>query len=681
MTPTSLTVTGFLPFIEEVNINFRDNPRAVVSGSNGVGKSSLVIDGLLYSLFGESRQKPQWLINSNCDSALTQFLFEHKGNSCSIERLVERNKTPKIKLYIGNTDVTERTVTSTQEKINEFLGFSKQLLLSTCVAGQEQANIFSDMGPSDRERTLVQMLNLEVWENKKRKTGEWLASVKNERERINELKQELNTLQIELNNFYEQRDSHKSTVEKLTAAYEYICQKESDFIHEAAKYGEADRVQEEIERIKTEYKNINEWLKSYTHIPSELDLNTQLIKLNSTLDEVRIDYVAAEEEKGRLVDELTHIKKMESYLQAYKEHDINASVLDRVPCKDMNELYSSCELLEHARQSANLLTVMLESNEVKSLDELIQNTFEDKTRLESENFKWSGLSELCSTDIRNIKIEIDKTVSNIQIAKQVQESEKRLEIYSEQLKELHSRLSTLPSGEMKGLHLIVAEKNQIQEDLNEARISLSSIDGELLWRENKIQSITNKLSELEKCINEWSYYEDLQIAYREIPSSLLYDTVPLIEKYANDVLSRISTNHIIQLRIHKETKGGKHTRSLDLLSISPNGTLPFDSLSGSERFRESLSIRVALSRIITEMYEAPMNFFIVDESFGCLDQVNTSVVKDTLRSIADIFNMFYVITHVEDLKDIFDTEIIINRDKPQISIKTHEIYNSITLDN
>ena len=57
------------------------------------------------------------------------------------------------------------------------------------------------------------------------------------------------------------------------------------------------------------------------------------------------------------------------------------------------------------------------------------------------------------------------------------------------------------------------------------------------------------------------------------------------------------------------------------------------------------------------MYNTQIGFFIIDEGFGSLDAENVDAVKDVLREVAKQFDLFLVITHIEDLKDTFDEEI------------------------
>ena len=99
---------------------------------------------------------------------------------------------------------------------------------------------------------------------------------------------------------------------------------------------------------------------------------------------------------------------------------------------------------------------------------------------------------------------------------------------------------------------------------------------------------------------------------------------------------------------------------MDILGTTSTGSRDFENLSGSEKFRQSLALRAALARVNAELYNTEIGFFIVDEGFGSLDDFNVQLIKQTLRDMAKHFDLFVVITHVMELKDTFNTEIVVS---------------------
>lgn len=679
MTPQILKVTGFLPFLEEVNINFIANPHAVVSGPNGVGKSSLIIDGIVYSLFGEARQKSKGLINSNVEQSFTEFQFSHKGNECVIQRYATIGKTSQINFKIGEIDATERTLTDTQARINEFLGFSKKLLLTTCIASQEESGIFSAMGPLEREQILTTLLDLDIWTNKKVIASRWLSSAKHNTERVKEIERDNEQLEREIINLQEKKDELAPLLVQLEAKYDAARQAEIQFIQTAAKYDETVECLDRIEAINKKIINNQKWFDSLCDVCSLEQAQEQETALDKDLKEVQINLEEIKIQLEKINKERTEAKEFESYLQAYQKHEISAGILEKVPCVGL-DIHNTCELLQLSYQSSNLLMVLLEKHNKTSLTDLVEEAKNKTINTEEQYKKWDQMR----IDIENyIKHAFDKQKDVQRDLNLAQERIERLELqaeWSEEVRVLEERLTRLPKGEMKGLHLLTEEKNRLQNELDRTRIFLTKAEGEIGWREERVKKLSEEFEGMNEVLQEVHYYETLQSAYKEIPTSLLYETVPIIEMYANEILERISPDIHVMIRIHKENKEGKGIRSVDLLSISPQGSLPFENLSGSEKFRESLALRIALSRVIAETYKSPMNFFIIDEGFGCLDQVNVSIVKNTLKELANMFKMFYIISHVEELRDTFETEVLISRTNPQVTLFKHDLLSTVMLD-
>jgi exonuclease SbcC len=155
----------------------------------------------------------------------------------------------------------------------------------------------------------------------------------------------------------------------------------------------------------------------------------------------------------------------------------------------------------------------------------------------------------------------------------------------------------------------------------------------------------------------------LHRAYNEIPSLLFEEAIPYIEQYTNEILEKVSPGKRVQLRSFKDTKAGTQTKSLDVVGMTATGNRDFDNLSGSEKFRQSLALRIAIARYNKERNNVTIDFFVVDEGFGSLDAENRVQAKAALKDIASRFDLFLIITHVEELKDTFDNKILIN---PQV---------------
>ena len=137
MIPIHLTLSGFLSYRDQVELDFSGFDLACIAGSNGSGKSSL-LDAITWSLFGQARKRDDSLINSLENLAEVSFTFGYEGNTYRVLRSKPRNKTTQLEFQILNRDseqlgndldwrtgswkpLTERTLRDTEARIQETL--------------------------------------------------------------------------------------------------------------------------------------------------------------------------------------------------------------------------------------------------------------------------------------------------------------------------------------------------------------------------------------------------------------------------------------------------------------------------------------------------------------------------------------------------------------------------------
>jgi exonuclease SbcC len=82
---------------------------------------------------------------------------------------------------------------------------------------------------------------------------------------------------------------------------------------------------------------------------------------------------------------------------------------------------------------------------------------------------------------------------------------------------------------------------------------------------------------------------------------------------------------------------------------------PIARFSGGEMDLANLGLRLAISRIIAERTGAnPINFLILDEIFGSLDPNRKRSVMTALTNLSSQFRQMFLITHIEDIKDLMN---------------------------
>ena len=168
-------------------------------------------------------------------------------------------------------------------------------------------------------------------------------------------------------------------------------------------------------------------------------------------------------------------------------------------------------------------------------------------------------------------------------------------------------------------------------------------------------------------IRERGLYEELSIAFGRngIQALIIEDALPQIENDSNDLLGRLTDN---RMSLKLQLVDGRRIRGSDALTeemsidISDEmGTRAYETFSGGEAFRINFALRIALSRLLARRSGAPLPILFIDEGFGSQDAAGQERLIEAIQSIRDDFDKIVVITHVEGIKEAFDTRIQVQK--------------------
>ena len=143
-----------------------------------------------------------------------------------------------------------------------------------------------------------------------------------------------------------------------------------------------------------------------------------------------------------------------------------------------------------------------------------------------------------------------------------------------------------------------------------------------------------------------------------VPAMLIDAAVPHLENETNHLLGRMTDNRMaVKLETQRVNQGGNTTETLDILVSDELGSRNYELFSGGEAFRINLALRIALSKVLSQRLGAPLPTLFIDEGFGTQDVAGRERIVDAIASIQDEFEKIIVITHLEELKDLFPARI------------------------
>lgn len=112
----------------------------------------------------------------------------------------------------------------------------------------------------------------------------------------------------------------------------------------------------------------------------------------------------------------------------------------------------------------------------------------------------------------------------------------------------------------------------------------------------------------------------------------------------------------------KAEKKSKSGLDLDIVDHYNGTERDVRTLSGGESFKASLSLALGLSdEIQSSAGGVKLDTMFVDEGFGSLDEESLRKAIDTLMSLADGNRLIGIISHVSELKERIDKQIVIKK--------------------
>ncbi len=229
--------------------------------------------------------------------------------------------------------------------------------------------------------------------------------------------------------------------------------------------------------------------------------------------------------------------------------------------------------------------------------------------------------------------------------------------------ELQQQLAQLPAvraelaGKERELQTAGAALRQASQLLGEARQMVAWLAGQERERETlaRAQVIARQ---------EDNAYLQLAEAFGKngIQEMLVDRALPDIQDQANELLAKLSGGRMrIELSTQRTGRMGGTISTLDVNVSDELGTRPYELFSGGERFRIDFAIRIALSRYLATRAGAPLQMLAIDEGFGSQDREGCDRMIEAIRSIEDDFERILIITHLDEMKDVFPVRIEVTK--------------------
>lgn len=270
-----------------------------------------------------------------------------------------------------------------------------------------------------------------------------------------------------------------------------------------------------------------------------------------------------------------------------------------------------------------------------------------------------------SDRVKAMKEKLDKAEKELADAeKSFAEITGRIQQLQEQLRD---RSGTDLEGEEDAKRALSMKKTGLSQELKRVNVRIAA-------NRTALENIRNKSRELAGLEKRWSWVRSLantangNISGKE---KIMLETYVQMRCF-DRILVRANTRLMVMTggqyelvrRQVSENNRSKSGLELDVIDHYNGTRRSVKSLSGGESFKASLSLALGLSdEIQASAGGIRLDTMFVDEGFGSLDEESLQQAVRALAGLADGNRLVGIISHVSELKERIDRQIVVTKDR------------------
>lgn len=251
------------------------------------------------------------------------------------------------------------------------------------------------------------------------------------------------------------------------------------------------------------------------------------------------------------------------------------------------------------------------------------------------------------------------------LAAEIAQLDERHDARADELDDLATRIAVLAVDPVRLAALKLAHEaaeravEDAAEALQEARLNAQGSDqtvGELRDRVEQAAAIHATINERARAHRENSVAAQLLADFRSAQSARAW---PNLEQGASVLLSDTTDGRYADVRLSKDYK---------LEVVDRGERFGLERYSGGEQDLANLCLRLAIADWVARERDTELGFVVLDEVFGSQDEDRRQRLLDALRSLGARFHQLMVITHVPDIADLCDHQLVVSLAEPGRSV-------------
>jgi exonuclease SbcC len=725
-------MSGYGSYREPQLVEFDSIRLACITGPNGAGKSTILDGISFALLGMTRASDVDQLVAEGETQAEVSLVFEHDNENFRVTRGRTRNKATSARLEIetseGWVQQGEKGPRAVNAEINQMLGISKETFASTVLLAQGESGRFATAESADRKRILSEILSLDRYHQLARDARDKGSAARSNHDvlqhRVDELDGRLTTAEADDEALLAVLQRRAELEESITASRARVEQAQrvaedsagADERLRAVQAQIVSRVEVGADVARRQAQVLKEAQAAERRAGQLLADNRAKVERAETaarayqetgaeLDALRSQLAAEEANESHAIElgmatkaTIESTKRDGQRIAALRsEAEERRKLLDR----EEAECFTCAQSLDQELRSA-----LLERNaaELADLSELLSSTQLRQKSAEAER-------EALLSDVRAIRTKLAAVRASIEgvtnrrakaeeVARGRSDHESAVAVSEQELALAVTRKATAEAEQVGSApDDVLGALRQDQERLAEAqnnhaanvtrfheeRSSLATAEREQAALLEEIGRLNERLRSYEgiredraQCVDraraaarDADDFGQLSKAFgpNGIPNLVFSGVVAELERDASELMENLTNGQFrLEFRTESTTKEGEIREALDIVVVTPSGERPYKALSGGERFRVDLAIRVGLARLLTRRSGSKIDFLALDEGWGSLDPEGIAAMLDALRQLHDEFPLVLTITHTPEVAAAFEARFEVSRDSDGTSV-------------
>lgn len=469
------------------------------------------------------------------------------------------------------------------------------------------------------------------------------------------------------------------------------------------------RLQDILQKILLSNQKKEMLVKQTKQLSSELNIQEEISKeiFIKELDHLSKDEKRMKKEYLELQDELKYIQKLKKSvalslkdMSTYESKELKqAQSLDNIQVQIhqlSGKLDDSLRQYEIGEVNKNYQQVQKEYRQLSLEIETIQQDYEKvknkyleiKTKISSLNQQIIQEQEIYDELDNKYHTALDAFINEEEFLNlktqinQISILEKKYQDYLISLKSLNEQIISLENEVKDSTYVDLSSLSEtikeVNQQLREKNDDLEKLKIDYSLKEKMIKDIQKINQQLEKDEDTYQRYLDLynlasgknnaRVSIERYVLATYFENMLI---YANVIMKQLSQGRYQLLRKDDAGKGrSQQGLELDVFDQESGNIRSIKTLSGGESFKAALSLALGLSRMVQDYAGGiELNTLFIDEGFGSLDSQSLDQAMNCLMELHHENKLIGIISHVSDLKDRIERQLVVERKQKQSVIQ------------